>query len=146
MLGVIETPGRSTRRMVLRFSSGRLFAQLFVGPRWLWFQKKVRDTEDGSVVTWGSAGHGGDSSAVQSQLTNIRQIQSTAGAFAAMREERFPWSVFTSHNPGVGCFRGLSGAFPPFFWGGGLGFVAVPFFSEFSGWVSEFGPLKVSHF
>ena len=30
---------------------------------------------DGSVVTWGSADHGGDSSAVQEQLKNVHQIQ-----------------------------------------------------------------------
>ena len=31
--------------------------------------------DDGSVVTWGAAGHGGDCSAVQSQLNNVQQIQ-----------------------------------------------------------------------
>ena len=31
---------------------------------------------DGSVVTWGSADGGGDSSAVQTQLKNVQQIQS----------------------------------------------------------------------
>ena len=29
---------------------------------------------DGSVVTWGDAGHGGDSSAVTDQLINVQQI------------------------------------------------------------------------
>ena len=38
---------------------------------------------DGSVVTWGSARHGGDSSTVQEQLTSVQDIQASAGAFAA---------------------------------------------------------------
>ena len=39
----------------------------------------------GSVVTWGSAARGGDSSAVQEQLKNVQQIQaSRKGAFAAI--------------------------------------------------------------
>ena len=39
---------------------------------------------DGSVVTWGLAGRGGDSSAVQEQLRNVQQIQATSTAFAAI--------------------------------------------------------------
>ena len=39
---------------------------------------------DGSVVTWGHASHGGDSSAVQRQLKNVQQIQATGAAFAAI--------------------------------------------------------------
>ncbi|OLP76053.1 Aurora kinase [Symbiodinium microadriaticum] len=39
---------------------------------------------DGSVVTWGSAGFGGDSSAVQAQLKNVQQIQASSAAFAAI--------------------------------------------------------------
>ncbi|CAE7362411.1 unnamed protein product [Symbiodinium necroappetens] len=39
---------------------------------------------DGSVVTWGSASDGGDSSAVQDQLKNVQQIQATKQAFAAI--------------------------------------------------------------
>ena len=40
---------------------------------------------DGSVVTWGDADDGGDSSAVQAQLMNAQQIQySASGAFAAI--------------------------------------------------------------
>ncbi|CAE7853297.1 unnamed protein product, partial [Symbiodinium sp. KB8] len=39
---------------------------------------------DGSVVTWGDADNGCDSSAVQDQLTNVQQIQSTGEAFAAI--------------------------------------------------------------
>ena len=40
--------------------------------------------EDGSVVTWGDADSGGDSSAVRDQLRGVQQIQATAGAFAAI--------------------------------------------------------------
>ena len=44
--------------------------------------------EDGSVVTWGDAEWGGDSSAVRDQLHSVRQIQATMyGAFAAIRED-----------------------------------------------------------
>ena len=32
-------------------------------------------TGDGSVVTWGDPGDGGDSSAVQEQLKDVQQIQ-----------------------------------------------------------------------
>ena len=39
---------------------------------------------DGSVVTWGSAVSGGDSSSVQDQLKNVQQIQASIGAFAAI--------------------------------------------------------------
>ena len=39
---------------------------------------------DGSVVTWGSADHCGDSSAVQDQLKNVQQIQASSCAFAAI--------------------------------------------------------------
>ena len=40
---------------------------------------------DGSVVTWGHVGLGGESSAVQDQLKNVQQIQETGtGAFAAI--------------------------------------------------------------
>ena len=35
---------------------------------------------DGSVVTWGDAEHGGDSSAVQDQLKNFQQIQASSDA------------------------------------------------------------------
>ena len=40
--------------------------------------------DDGSIVTWGHASHGGDSSAVQRQLKNVQQIQATGAAFAAI--------------------------------------------------------------
>ena len=39
---------------------------------------------DGSVVTWGVFGRGGDSSAVQDQLRDVQQIQASRGAFAAI--------------------------------------------------------------
>ena len=39
---------------------------------------------DGSVVTWGDEGYGGDSSSVQHQLKNVQQIQASDGAFAAI--------------------------------------------------------------
>ena len=39
---------------------------------------------DGSVVTWGNAGAGGDSIAVRDQLRNVQQIQATHNAFAAI--------------------------------------------------------------
>ena len=39
---------------------------------------------DGSVVTWGHAAHGGDSSGVQDQLKNVKQIQANANAVAAI--------------------------------------------------------------
>ena len=35
-------------------------------------------------MTWGSADHGGDSSAVQDQLQNVQQIQASHDAFAAI--------------------------------------------------------------
>ncbi|OLQ06709.1 putative E3 ubiquitin-protein ligase HERC1 [Symbiodinium microadriaticum] len=39
---------------------------------------------DGSVVSWGNADFGGDSSAVRDQLKNVQQIQATRLAFAAI--------------------------------------------------------------
>ena len=39
---------------------------------------------DGSVVTWGHANTGGDSSTVQDQLRDVQQIQASSGAFAAI--------------------------------------------------------------
>ncbi|CAE7290395.1 unnamed protein product, partial [Symbiodinium sp. KB8] len=39
---------------------------------------------DGSVVTWGDAEKGGDSSTVQDRLRNVKHIQATACAFAAI--------------------------------------------------------------
>ncbi|CAJ1363852.1 unnamed protein product, partial [Effrenium voratum] len=41
----------------------------------------------GSVVTWGVAGSGGDSRAVQGQLTGVRHVQAASCAFAALCED-----------------------------------------------------------
>ena len=38
-------------------------------------------------MTWGRAGSGGDSSAVQDQLKDVMQIQATEKAFAAILED-----------------------------------------------------------
>ena len=43
--------------------------------------------EDGSVMTWGAAYSGGDSSAVRDQLRGVQQIQATDAAFAAILED-----------------------------------------------------------
>ena len=43
--------------------------------------------EDGSVITWGRPGVGGDSSAVRDQLMGVQQIQATDAAFAAILED-----------------------------------------------------------
>ena len=42
---------------------------------------------DGSVVTWGDADCGGDSSAVQDQLRGVQQVQATGHAFVAVHED-----------------------------------------------------------
>ncbi|CAK9071817.1 Putative E3 ubiquitin-protein ligase HERC2 [Durusdinium trenchii] len=42
---------------------------------------------DGTVVSWGNAVDGGDSSAVQDELKDVNQIQSTLHAFAAIRSD-----------------------------------------------------------
>lgn len=44
--------------------------------------------EDGSVVTWGDPGFGGDSSAVRDELKDVQEIQASERAFAAIREDR----------------------------------------------------------
>ena len=41
----------------------------------------------GSVVTWGNAEFGADSSAMQTQLKNVQQIQANDGAFAAILDD-----------------------------------------------------------
>ena len=52
----------------------------------------------GSVVTWGDQRHGGDSSAVQDQLINVKQIQASGEAFAAILADQtvvsWPWGEF----------------------------------------------------
>ena len=43
---------------------------------------------DGSVVTWGDASYGGDSSTVEAQLASgVLQIIGSMGAFAAVKED-----------------------------------------------------------
>eukprot|EP00439_Symbiodinium_sp_Y106_P016720 s736_g2.t1 len=54
---------------------------------------------DGSVVTWGDPGGGGDSSSVQSQLCNVCQVQSSGLAFAAIKADG---SVVTWGSPSYG--------------------------------------------
>ena len=58
--------------------------------------------EDGSVVTWGAAGFGGDCSTVRDQLRGVKQIQATEAAFAAVLEDG---SVVTWGHP---CYGGDS--------------------------------------
>ncbi len=55
--------------------------------------------QDGSIVTWGFADHGGDSSAVRRQLRGVLQIQATGKAFAAILEDG---SVVTWGDAGYG--------------------------------------------
>ena len=55
---------------------------------------------DGSVVTWGAASYGGNSSSVQDQLKNVQQIQASFGAFAAILGDG---SVVTWGDPQFGC-------------------------------------------
>ena len=52
---------------------------------------------DGSVVTWGAADGGGDSSAVQDQLRNVQQVNATRAAFAAILGDGsvVTWGDFT---------------------------------------------------
>ncbi len=53
--------------------------------------------EDGSVVTWGDAVNGGDSSEVSEDLrSSVKEIFSNAYAFAALKEDG---SVVTWGNP-----------------------------------------------
>ena len=42
---------------------------------------------DSTIVTWGDEYRGGDSWAVQDQLTGVQKIQATGGAFAAILED-----------------------------------------------------------
>ncbi|HHQ4456581.1 TPA: Ig-like domain-containing protein [Aeromonas hydrophila] len=44
-------------------------------------------TAQGTVVTWGLPDFGGDSSAVADQLTNVREVVGSSGAFAALRAD-----------------------------------------------------------
>ena len=54
---------------------------------------------DGSVVTWGHADYGGDSSSVQHRLNRVRQVQAGAKSFAAILDDG---SVVTWGNPSCG--------------------------------------------
>ena len=47
----------------------------------------VHSEGDGSVVTWGDAAAGGDSSRVQKQLVNVRQLKASEAGFAAILED-----------------------------------------------------------
>ncbi|CAE8715137.1 unnamed protein product [Polarella glacialis] len=56
---------------------------------------------DGSVITWGSPGYGGDSSRVEHRLQEgVVQVVGTTGAFAAIKSDG---SVITWGSPGYGC-------------------------------------------
>ena len=46
---------------------------------------------DGSVVTWGAPDHGGDSSRVQEQLSNVQQISGADLAFGATLADHLAW-------------------------------------------------------
>ena len=50
-------------------------------------------------MTWGDATFGGDSSAIQDQLSNVQQIQASFGAFLAIRGDG---SVVAWGNVGMG--------------------------------------------
>ena len=63
----------------------------------LW--RLLQSWSDGSVVTWGDARSGGDSTAVQGQLRDVQQIQASDGAFAAIRSDG---SVVTWGNAAFG--------------------------------------------
>ena len=52
------------------------------------------------IVTWGNPSHGGDSSAVQDRLKNVKQIQATCTAFAAILADG---SVVAWGDPDYGC-------------------------------------------
>ena len=39
---------------------------------------------DGTVVTWGDAAHGGDSSSVQAQLKDVQELHAAASVFYAI--------------------------------------------------------------
>ncbi|TAN65563.1 MAG: hypothetical protein EPN17_16345 [Methylobacter sp.] len=58
---------------------------------------------DGSVVTWGNSGWGGDSSTVAAQLNgsiDVSQIYSTSAAFAALRSDGSVVTWESSHDAG----------------------------------------------
>ena len=55
--------------------------------------------QDGSVVTWGRADSGGNSTSVQDQLKGVQQIQASAFAFAAILQDG---SIVTWGDAGCG--------------------------------------------
>ena len=77
--GVVQTLAVTVRQFEI--SSG--VSSRFKPQKWAF----AAILEDGSVVTWGHAGFGGDSSAVQDQLRGVQQIQATDRAFAAILED-----------------------------------------------------------
>lgn len=58
---------------------------------------------DGTVVTWGQALRGGDSSYVQHQLINVEFIYATAAAFAAARTDGTVVTWGDASRGGDGC-------------------------------------------
>ena len=42
---------------------------------------------DGSVVSWGHSGYGGDNAAVATLLTKVKSVYSNHGAFAALKSD-----------------------------------------------------------
>ena len=54
---------------------------------------------DGSVVTWGHADYGGDSSSVRNRLKRVQQVQAGFNSFAAILDDG---SVVTWGNPILG--------------------------------------------
>ena len=55
---------------------------------------------DGSVVSWGDRRFGGDSQWVQEQLINVKQLQSTSGAFASIHSDGTVVTWGTPHAGG----------------------------------------------
>ena len=47
-------------------------------------QEDTAAHQDGRLITWGESEFGGDSSAVQKQLADIRAVCGSGGAFAAV--------------------------------------------------------------
>lgn len=61
--------------------------------------------DDKRVVTWGDTIYGGDSSVIESQLTNVVSIQATEKAFAALKSNgsvvTWGWSGYGGHSGNV---------------------------------------------
>ena len=60
---------------------------------------------DGTLVTWGSPGSGGDSNAVREQLVDVQQIQAAGHAFAAIKSDGtvVTWVIQTMVVAAVPC-------------------------------------------